>query len=69
LTYICGPRLYEYNGVIIEMSACSGPWASNRNGDPYQRLPAKVKKAIDEWWMLPEEEQNKYRVGGGCVRL
>lgn len=67
--YICGPKLYEYKGVTIELSGTGGPWASNRNGDPYKRLPAKVKQAIDEWIGLPEVEQDTYRAGGGCQQL
>jgi len=66
--YICGPRIYEYKGVTIEASY-SGPWPVNKAGSPYKRLPAAVAVVFDEFWHLPEAEQDTYRTGGGCQRF
>ena len=66
--YICGPRIYEYKGVIIEISH-AGPWPINKRGEPYKRMPVAVAAIFDEFWKLPEEEQAKYRTGGGCQRF
>ena len=66
--YICGPKLYEFQGAMIEDTHC-GLWASNRQGEPYRRMPAKVAKAIDAFCLLSEDEREAYRVGGGCQRF
>lgn len=63
--YICGPKLYKFQGATIEDTRC-GLWASNREGEPYKRIPAKVAKAIDAFCLLSEDEREAYRVGGGC---
>jgi hypothetical protein len=67
--FICGPRIYEYKGVTIEMPAYSGPWPVNKKGEPYRRLPRGVYAIVEEFWSLSEEDQAKYRTGGGCERF
>ena len=66
--FICGPRIYEYKGVTIELSY-SGPWPINKRGEPYQRLPHDVSLALDEFIKMGDEESEKYRTGGGCQRF
>lgn len=67
--YICGPRIYEYKGVTIELPSIGGAWPINKKGEPYQRIPRGVEAIVDEFLGLPEDEQAKYRTGGGCQRI
>jgi hypothetical protein len=67
--FICGPRIYEYKGVTIEIPGIGGLCACNKKGEPYLRYPKRVSAAIDEFWSLPEEDQAKYRTCGGCQRF
>jgi hypothetical protein len=67
--YICGPRIYEYKGVTIEMTNIGGPCATKKNGDPYVRMPRRIEIIILEFWGLPDEEQARYRTGSGCQRF
>jgi len=68
-TWICGPRRYEYEGVIIELGGIGGPCPVKPNGDPYERWPADVRAAVNAWWKLPEQYRETYRIGGGCWRV
>jgi len=67
--YICGPKVYEYKGMRIELSYIGGPVACNKKGEPYLRYPRNVAELLDEFWKLSEEQQNTYRTGGGCQRF
>ena len=64
--YICGPRLYKYDGVTIEESGTGGPWPVRGNGDPYQRVPRRVALVLDNFCDLTDVEREAYRVSGGC---
>ncbi len=64
--FICGPGIYEYKGITIELGGIGGPWPINKKGNPYERIPKKVDEIVREWCTLDKEEQNKYRIGGGC---
>ena len=67
--YICGPRIYEYRGIIIELPGGGGPWPLNKSGNAYQRVPGYVVDIVNDFWSLSEEDQEKYRTGGGCQRF
>lgn len=64
--FLCGPKLYEFEGLEIEFPACSGPAPLKANGDPYERMPKHVAEKMARFWRLTESEMDAYRVGGGC---
>jgi hypothetical protein len=67
--FICSPSVYEYKGWRFEDSGYSGPWPLRKDGEPRQRAGRVFWRVWGEWCDLPEEEKQKTRVGGGCVRF
>lgn len=67
--WMCGHSIYEYEGWLFEYSIGSGPWPLKKDGEPRKRAGKKFYKMFDRFDKLPDEEQAKYRVGGGCVPL
>lgn len=67
--WICGPRIYEYKGVEFEVHAWCGPCPLKKNGDPKIRIPKSFWTLWEEFSKLPKDEQEKFRLGGGCVRF
>ena len=67
--FICGPKTYKYKGLRIELSYIGGLTACNKKWEPYLRYPRGVADLLDEFWGLSEEDQAKYRTGGGCQRF
>jgi len=65
IIHLCGPRLYEYNGIEFEFGY-SGPWRLKKDGDPYKRQGDRFYERIDGFLKLPEAEREKFRTGGGC---
>ena len=66
--FLCSTPRYKYKGVHFEYGYF-GPEKLTADGEPAKRQGDKFYKAIEEWESLPEEEQEKYRVGGGCERF
>lgn len=67
--YMCGPRLYEYEGWCFEFSQTGGPWPIRKDGEPYKRAGVKFWDMFGRFTAMPEEERESYRVGGGCEPL
>ena len=67
--YICGPRLYEFEGWLFEVSAYGGPWPLKKNGDPRKRAGRAWWKVWDRFDSLSETEKRKFRAGGGCIQF
>ena len=67
--FICGPRLYEFEGWFFEVSACSGPWPLKKDHDPRKRAGIVFYNMYDRFNKLTDKEKLTYRVGGGCVRF
>ena len=65
---LCAPRTYEFKGWTFEFGY-SGPWPLRKDGELRKRAGRKFWKMWAEWQDLPEDEQKKTRVGGGCVRF
>lgn len=66
--FLCMARIYEYKGRRFEYPAGYGPpWPLKKDGDPYKRAGAKWWDFIQPFLDLPDEEQAKYRIGGGCI--
>ena len=67
--FVCTVPIYEYKGWFFEYKAYCGPWPLKKNGDPRKCAGKKFWNMFSEFSKLPEEEQETYRVGGGCVRF
>jgi len=64
--FICGPRLYEYEGWFFEDHAGSGPWPLKKDGELRKRAGKKFYDMYMRFSRLSKEQKAKYRVGGGC---
>lgn len=67
--WICGPRIYEWKEKKWMVNPSSGPWPLKKNGDPCKRAGKKFWEFCDEFDRLPESEQKKCRIGGGCQQF
>ncbi len=67
--YICGPRLYEFEGWFFEESAYGGPWPLCKNGELRKRAGRKFWAMWGRFDSLKDIEKGKYRVGGGCQQF
>lgn len=67
--FICGPRLYEYKGWSFEFHSYCGQWPLRKDGELRKRAGRRFWKVFGEFEKLTHEDQVKYRVGGGCVRI
>ena len=66
--FICSPPLYEFEGWYFEY----GPyicWPLCKDGEPRKRAGNKFYDMVDKFLALPEEEKERYRVGGGCMPI
>ena len=66
---VCSPRVYEFKGWTFEVSSASGPWPLRKDGELRKRAGRVFWKVYSEWEDLPDDEKQKTRVGGGCVRF
>jgi hypothetical protein len=66
---VCSPRAYEFKGWLFEVSSYSGPWPLRNDGERRKRAGRKFWAMWAEWQDLPEDEQKKTRIGGGCMRF
>ena len=69
IIHICGPRIYEWDGMEFEFGGYIGPWRIKKDGDPYKRQGDRFYERIDGFLKLPEAEREKFRTGGGCQFL
>jgi hypothetical protein len=67
--FLCGPRVYEYKDVIFEIPGIGGPCPLKKNGDPKVSPVKGFFKLMDEFYALPENEREEYRIGGGCIQF
>ena len=67
--FICSPRIYEFRGWLFEFSGWGGPWPLRKDGELRARAGRKFWAVYSEWESLPDDEKQKTRVGGGCVRV
>lgn len=66
--YVCSAPVYEYKGWTFEMTY-SGQWPLRKDGELRARAGRKFWAVYSEWESLPDDEKQKTRVGGGCVRI
>jgi len=66
MIHICSARLYDFDGMTIEVPGICAPCPVRENGFPYQRLRQAQKETLDRFCALSKEEMEKYLAGGGC---
>jgi len=64
--YLCGPKVYEFEGWEFEVSGGSGPWPVTKEGEPYKRAGRVFYAMICRFESLPKAEQEAHCIGGGC---
>jgi hypothetical protein len=67
--WICGPRLYEFEGWFFEFGAYGGPWPLRKDGEPRKRAGKKFWEMFTRFLALPEGQKKSCRVGGGCQQF
>lgn len=67
--FICGPRIYKFDGWLFEVHAHSGPWPLKKDFGLRERAGRKFWAMWDKWCKLRKDEQDKCRIGGGCQRF
>ena len=65
--FLCGPRIYEYDGWVFEYHSFCGPWPLKKDGELRKRAGRTFFKVVDKW--LAETNPEQYRIGGGCRAL
>lgn len=66
MIHLCIPRQYLYKGVSFEFATMVGPWPLKKDGEPRARAGRGFYAKIGPWLKMTREEQEKFRVGGGC---
>lgn len=66
--FICGPRIYEYDGWTFEYGhyIC---WPLKKDGEPRKRAGKKFYDMLDRFFAQTKEEQENCRVGGGFIAI
>ncbi len=67
--FMCGPRVYEYEGIVFEIPSIWCPCQLKKNGDPKQRVGKAFYDFYKRFDALPDDEKEKYRIGGGRTRF
>lgn len=67
--YVCGPRLYQFDGWFFEWHSYCGPHPLRKDGEPRQSIPARFWQTVEKFQALTEAERESYRVGGGCIPI
>lgn len=67
--WICGPRLYEFDGWFFEYNMSSGPWPLKKDGELRKRAGKKFYDMFERFDKLTPEVKNVHRAGGGCERF
>lgn len=61
--HVAFAKIYVYRGFTFEWHNYCGPMKCKANGDPSgAKAGKKFYAAAQEWWELPENEREKYRV-------
>jgi hypothetical protein len=65
-TFLCGPKIYEYDGWIFEFHYWCGPWPLKKDLELRKRAGKKFWNMFEKFNKIPIKEKENYRVGGGC---
>jgi hypothetical protein len=63
---MCFQSGYCFEGYTFEYHDYMGPQPIRKDGEPRKTIPKGFWEAFDRWNKLPDEEQEKYRIYGGC---
>ena len=69
VAHLCGPKVYEFEGVSFEFSPIIGPWPLKKDGEPKVRAGKKFYDFYKRFAALSVDEQEKFRTGGGCITV
>jgi len=64
--FICGPKLYEFDGWFFEVHGSGEPWPLKKDGELRKRAGKKFYDMYCRFDRLSKKRKQKYRVGGGC---
>ena len=64
--FICGPKLYEYQGWFFEVRGSGEPWPLKKDGELRKRAGEKFYEMYARFDRLSKKTKLRYRVGGGC---
>ena len=67
--FLCGPRIYEYEGWLFEDHNYLGPWPLRRDGEPRKYASHRFWEMIKRFDKLSPAERKQYQMGGGCTVL
>ncbi len=67
--WVCGPKIYEYKGWLFEHNYYLGAWPLTKDLEPRKRAGAVFWNLLDEFMQLPDAEQKRHRLGGGCQQF
>jgi hypothetical protein len=65
----CFAHIYEYQGILFEIPKTGGPWPLKKDGDPKAMADKKFYDLMATFYALPKEEQERCKVGGGCITI
>lgn len=60
--FLCGPKVYEFNGWLFEWHSYCGPWPLKKDGEPRKRAGRKFFNDISDFCEMDKEEQKQFRV-------
>lgn len=67
--WVCGPRVYEFDGWLFEVPAYTCPWPLKKDGEPRARAGRKFWDVVARFDKLSDKEKKAHRVGGGCIPI
>lgn len=67
--FICTTPVYKYKNWLFEYKPHTGAWPLKQDGEPRKRAGMVFWSLLDEFLHLPEAEQHKYRISGGCIEF
>lgn len=59
--FICGPKIFRYQGYYFEWHSYCGPCPLRKDGKVSAKIPTGFWEMIDAFISLSEEEKDKYR--------
>ena len=60
--FICGPKIYEFQGWLFEYHYYHGPWPLTKDGDPRKRAGRKFWKMITAFDGLSEDGKKRCKL-------
>ena len=64
--FLCGPKLYRYDGWFFEVHSYCGPWPLQTDGEQCWIANRCFWRMYKKFQALTDKGKSSYRVGGGC---